>query len=124
MIADWKNRDEKLGDGYDWIYESISQLDFTFIPSNEVPNIESKNLDFEIGELDSLEYPSSMKHYKSGLITQMNLKGKYCFYKSVIYAVAGKTEFADQEIQEIAKRFNWKGVNKEGPVRREDINFG
>ena len=31
-VADWKHREEKMVDGYPWIYENISEIDLTFIP--------------------------------------------------------------------------------------------
>ena len=121
-VADWKHIEEKMVDGYAWIYESVSEIDLTFIQSNELPNIESDNLNFDIGELDNLEYPSWMIHYNSGFLTRMRVKGRDCFNESIIYAVAGRDNITEKDIEEIAKIFNWKGINKEGPVRKDDVN--
>ena len=49
-IQDWKNRYEKLVDGYSWILESVSEIIFTFVPASDEMNILSDNEDFDIGE--------------------------------------------------------------------------
>ena len=110
-------------DGYSWEFDSLSQIDITLIQSSEVKNVKSENEDYDIGEELVIEYPSWMKNKLSGLKTNMKTNGVNCFLMAILYVISRKVYLTNNDIEEYSKMFNWKGIDIEKPVRREEIKL-
>ena len=121
-INDWKYRDEKLTDGYAWTLVSVSEIVITFLPSSEVGNAESENIDFDIGDEFVVQYPSWMINSMSGVKTTMKkTNGNNCFFMAILYAYSHKKYLSEADIIIYSKLFNWKGIDIHGTVTREQI---
>ena len=54
----------------------------------------------------------------------MILQGKNAFTKLLIMMLLKWAILQRKKIKEVAKKSNWKGINKNGPVIREYIDLG
>jgi len=85
-INHWKYKDEKLTYGYAWTLVSVSEIVITFLPSTEVKNAESENIDFDIGDEFVVQYPSWMINSMSGVKTTMKkTNGSNCFFMAILF---------------------------------------
>ena len=120
VVKNWKNRDEKLIDGYSGSLIHLSQIDIALIPSSEVKNVKSENEDYDIGEELKIEYPSWMKNSLSGVKTNMKTKGVNCFFMAILYVISRKVYLTNKDMRNIQKSSTGKELTWETCKKRRN----